>query len=57
MEELSEEDYRKEQRLRLIETQMEALQHAINLLRAEETIERIPPQPERRAGLRVVKAG
>lgn len=57
MKELSEEGVRREQRLRLIELQMQALQSAFELLRDEEHIERIPPQPETRAGLRVMKAG
>lgn len=57
MRELSEEDLRREQRLAVIEFQVQALQAAIQLMRQEEHIERIPPQPERRAGLRVVKAG
>jgi hypothetical protein len=55
--EMTDEDYRREQRLRLIETQLEALQQAVKLARDEEAIERIPPQPEKRAALRVMKAG
>jgi hypothetical protein len=54
---MTDEDYRREQRLRLIETQLEALQQAVKLARDEEAIERIPPQPEKRAALRVMKAG
>lgn len=54
---MTDDEYRREQRLRLIEMQVEALQQAVRLARDEEAVERIPPQPEKGAGLRVMKAG
>lgn len=58
MEEPVDLHERRRQRLALIELQVDLLQRQIALYREEELVERMPPQPEGRAALRLVeKAG